>query len=54
MNSTYLNVCDFETSYFCGYEQDKSDDFDWIRHSGETESEKTGPTVDHTHASNGL
>lgn len=39
--------CDFTTDQ-CGWAQSKADDFDWTRHSGETESLLTGPTGDHT------
>ena len=39
--------CDFENGY-CGYTNIDDDKFDWIRHSGDTPSVKTGPKVDHT------
>eukprot|EP00795_Rhopilema_esculentum_P012712 gene12712-3431_t len=39
--------CDFEIGY-CGYTNIDDDKFDWIRHSGDTPSVKTGPKVDHT------
>ena len=32
----------------CGFVQDKSDKFDWTRHSGTTSSSNTGPSSDHT------
>ncbi|XP_019646647.1 PREDICTED: MAM and LDL-receptor class A domain-containing protein 1-like, partial [Branchiostoma belcheri] len=40
--------CDFETSDLCGYTQDSTDDLDWTRHSGQTPTSATGPSVDHT------
>ena len=39
--------CDFDRS-MCGFVQDKSDKFDWTRHSGTTSSPNTGPSSDHT------
>ncbi|XP_059145829.1 mucin-2-like [Physella acuta] len=39
--------CDFEKS-LCGWSDDTTDDFDWIRNSGETVTGDTGPMVDHT------
>ncbi|XP_022096408.1 MAM and LDL-receptor class A domain-containing protein 1-like [Acanthaster planci] len=41
-------LCDFENG-FCGYEQDKTDDFDWTLHQGHTPSQGTGPSNDHTY-----
>ena len=45
----YLLVvsCDFDLSR-CGFEQDKTDKFDWIRRTGNTPSKSTGPSADHT------
>ena len=54
--------CDFESEDdpLCGYEQDTKystskwgyhytkDDFDWTRNKGNTTSDNTGPSVDHT------
>ncbi|XP_041465040.1 MAM and LDL-receptor class A domain-containing protein 1-like [Lytechinus variegatus] len=40
--------CDFELDRGCGYIQEKTDNFDWIRHRGRTETLDTGPLVDHT------
>ncbi|XP_076116199.1 MAM and LDL-receptor class A domain-containing protein 1-like isoform X1 [Mytilus galloprovincialis] len=40
--------CTFENSNICGYKQDKKDDFDWTRSTGETPSTDTGPDHDHT------
>ena len=40
--------CTFEDSKVCGFTQDTSDDFNWIRKSGRTSSGNTGPTTDHT------
>ncbi|XP_070566390.1 MAM and LDL-receptor class A domain-containing protein 1-like [Ptychodera flava] len=40
--------CDFEDDHICGYSQDSSDDFDWSRGSGDTLSNNTGPSYDHT------
>ena len=43
-----LGSCTFETG-MCTWQNSKnSDDFDWIRASGETMSTGTGPTSDHT------
>ncbi|XP_053397254.1 uncharacterized protein LOC123551744 isoform X2 [Mercenaria mercenaria] len=39
--------CDFDDG-FCNWAQDKTDDFDWIRWSGETPTDGTGPNSDHT------
>ena len=39
--------CDFDTN-ICGWIQDRSDDFDWKRQSGQTGSSNTGPNTDHT------
>lgn len=41
--------CDFEQSDLCGWRQSTKDDFDWSRHSGQTQSGHTGPQTDHTH-----
>jgi len=46
-------------SFDCDFEQDvcgwvnlrEGDDTDWIRHTGATDSEHTGPDGDHTHGS---
>lgn len=43
-----VRSCDFESSAFCGWIQDTTDDFDWTRHSGETTTGRTGPNSDHT------
>ncbi|XP_071508579.1 MAM and LDL-receptor class A domain-containing protein 1-like [Diadema antillarum] len=41
--------CDFEQDgTLCGYINYPSDDFDWVRHSGSTPSDHTGPRFDHT------
>ncbi|BFZ16139.1 hypothetical protein BsWGS_19178 [Bradybaena similaris] len=40
--------CDFETSTFCGWSQDDTDDFDWTWSKGETPTANTGPRFDHT------
>ena len=40
--------CTFEDSKVCGFTQDSSDDFNWIRNSGRTLSGNTGPSTDHT------
>ena len=40
--------CTFENSKVCGFTQDSSDDFNWIRKSGSTFTGQTGPTTDHT------
>lgn len=44
-------TCDFEDG-FCGYIQDRSDQFDWILNSGRTKSNGTGPRTDHTFKTN--
>lgn len=44
-------VCDFEDG-LCGYTQDKSDQFDWTLHTGRTNSNRTGPSADHTFQTN--
>ncbi|XP_033124021.1 MAM and LDL-receptor class A domain-containing protein 1-like isoform X2 [Anneissia japonica] len=41
--------CDFEDPYICYFDQDKLDDFDWIRTSGSTPTSGTGPSYDHTY-----
>lgn len=33
----------------CSYDQDLFDDFDWTRTSGNTLSDDTGPSNDHTY-----
>ncbi len=43
----YPGNCDFDKG-LCNFVQDKSDDFDWICHSGGTPSYYTGPTSDHS------
>ena len=37
-----------EIQEFCGWTQDKTDDFDWSINKGSTKSSETGPTIDHT------
>ncbi|CAH1274193.1 MAMDC2 [Branchiostoma lanceolatum] len=39
--------CDFDTNV-CSYQQDDTDDFDWTRQQGSTQSPSTGPSSDHT------
>ena len=42
--------CSFEED-LCGYDNEvyfKTDNFDWVRKSGNTRSINTGPSVDHT------
>lgn len=43
-------ACDF-TYDLCGWSQDKTDNFDWLRNSGGTATQGTGPTADHTNGS---
>ena len=38
-------ACDFESYHVCGWVQDKTDNFDWTRHSGSTPSGFTGKCV---------
>ncbi|XP_071104753.1 MAM and LDL-receptor class A domain-containing protein 1-like [Haliotis cracherodii] len=45
-------LCDFEMDT-CGYTQDKTDNFDWLRHSQGTTSFATGPSGDHTEGTAG-
>jgi len=40
-------VCDFEEGS-CGWQQQTTDDFDWVRQSGSTMNPNTGPDSDHT------
>ena len=40
--------CDMEDFDLCGYTQSQDDDFDWMRGSGETINNGTGPHSDHT------
>ncbi|KAJ6666821.1 hypothetical protein lerEdw1_018823 [Lerista edwardsae] len=44
------NTCHFEDEKICGYTQDTTDNFDWLRQSGLTHDPKrsanTGPTTD--------
>ncbi|CAB4028882.1 RNA-directed DNA polymerase from mobile element jockey, partial [Paramuricea clavata] len=40
--------CNFEVPNSCQWTQDASDDFNWTRHQGRTESPHTGPLTDHT------
>ena len=40
--------CNFETSSICGYQQDKTDNFDWNFTQGRTGTFGTGPANDHT------
>lgn len=39
--------CQFSTG-FCGWTQSTTDDFDWTRKQGSTQSAGTGPPSDHT------
>ena len=45
--------CDFDdrNKPLCGIGQAATDDFDWVRHAGETGSSGTGPSADHTKVS---
>lgn len=45
--------CDFETG-LCGWQQTKTDNFDWTRQIGSTSSSNTGPVTDHTSISRTL
>ncbi|XP_070567019.1 MAM and LDL-receptor class A domain-containing protein 2-like [Ptychodera flava] len=39
--------CDFEVDY-CTWTQDPNNDLDWLRNKGDTPSDDSGPTFDHT------
>ena len=39
--------CDFEIN-LCKWQQDTTDDFNWLFHTGSTATQKTGPLTDHT------
>ncbi|XP_078791082.1 MAM and LDL-receptor class A domain-containing protein 1 isoform X3 [Oryzias latipes] len=41
------DLCDFEDGS-CNWQQDITDDFDWVRQSGHTPNPNTGPESDHT------
>jgi len=44
-----LPTCDFEQNNMCGwYNPYNQDALQWRRHKGETPSNGTGPTTDHT------
>jgi hypothetical protein len=43
----HYHKCTFEQG-FCFFSQDQTDDFDWTRHAGQTNSLATGPSRDHT------
>ena len=40
--------CNFEDPTTCKWTQDSSDDFNWVRHQGETTAISTGPSRDHS------
>lgn len=42
-----LMECDFEEG-LCGWTQDNTDQMDWTRHQGPTDTGKTGPKYDHS------
>ncbi|XP_053397241.1 MAM and LDL-receptor class A domain-containing protein 1-like isoform X1 [Mercenaria mercenaria] len=44
--------CNFEDG-LCNWQQDISEDFDWLRESGHTRSRYTGPNSDHTTGDDG-
>ncbi|XP_053390248.1 MAM and LDL-receptor class A domain-containing protein 1-like [Mercenaria mercenaria] len=44
--------CNFEDG-LCNWQQENSDDFDWLRESGDTPSSDTGPSSDHTTGDDG-
>ena len=45
--------CSFDAG-LCGLEQDPNDDFDWLRHSGQTATYNTGPKCDPLNCGSGL
>uniref|UniRef100_A0A3Q1GLC6 Si:ch211-106h4.4 n=1 Tax=Acanthochromis polyacanthus TaxID=80966 RepID=A0A3Q1GLC6_9TELE len=42
-----IDLCDFEEGS-CNWQQQTTDDFHWLRHSGSTQNPNTGPDSDHT------
>lgn len=44
-----VDACDFEIPTICGYTQDSTDDFDWVRNQGSTGTPGTGPSIDATY-----
>lgn len=48
-NCPWAGNCNFDQT-MCGWINDRyNDDFDWIRNSGNTSTQGTGPSKDHTH-----
>ncbi|XP_033751996.1 MAM and LDL-receptor class A domain-containing protein 1-like [Pecten maximus] len=47
--SSAMMVCNFESATICGFQQSHTDQFDWTRGSGSTNSVGTGPSNDHTY-----
>ena len=47
-NCPAMGDCDFEHVDFCDWQQETSDNFDWIIGAGKTLSSFTGPSIDHT------
>ncbi|XP_062589655.1 MAM and LDL-receptor class A domain-containing protein 1-like isoform X1 [Saccostrea cucullata] len=44
----FIRFCSFDSNNFCGWTQDPQNSGDWILNNKGTETENTGPTLDHT------
>ena len=47
LSAVFAGNCNFDNG-LCTWTKDHSGDFDWISGSGQTASQRTGPTADHT------